>query len=187
MKRVMPLLAVLAAMLVISCSQTSFQNSLEIETIEVPGLSFAPYHTWKFAREEEYPITNSPVLDDPAFRKSVGQHMVAEMNKLGYTKVDSDPDFVMMIHIMTEQKFDEQKMNDIYQGYDMSWAQMNSRDYWREGSLILFAIDAKTGKQIWSASARARLEKDPVKPETTKERVRKVISMMLEDFPPAGR
>jgi hypothetical protein len=111
--------------------------------------------------------------------------MNGEMGKLGYTKVDGDPDFVLMIHVIVENKFDEQKMNDIYQGYDMAWAQMSSDDYWKEGNLALFAMDAKTGKQIWAAKAHARLDKEPAAAETTRKRFKDVLSAMLEDFPPA--
>jgi hypothetical protein len=186
MKRFVPLLfiATLAA-LAVSCSQRNFQNTLEIESRTIPGIDFRQYHNWKFAREEEYPLTNIPVLDDPGFRQSIGLSMIEDMNKLGYAKVDSLPDFVMMIHVVVEDKFDQQKMNDIYQGYDMAWAQMNADDYWKEGQLLLFAMDAKTGKQIWSAAAHARLDKEPAKAETTKKRIKSIISSMLEDFPRA--
>ncbi len=188
MKRFVPLLIVaIAAVLVTACSQRNFQNTLEIESRIIPGQDFSPYHNWKFARESEYPLTDIPVLDDPAFRNSIGLSMIEDMKKLGYTKVDSLPDFVMMIHVVVENKFDEQKMNDIYQGYDMAWAQMNSDDYWREGQVLLFAMDAKTGKQIWSSRAHARLDKEPAKAETTKSRMKKVLSEMLKDFPPATK
>jgi hypothetical protein len=108
------------------------------------------------------------------------------MAKMGYTKVDSLPDFVMMIQLMTENKFDEQKMNDIYQGYDMAWSQMSSEDYWKEGTLLLFAMDARTGKQIWVARAQARIDEQS-DVSTKKDRFKKTLAMLLQDFPPAKK
>ena len=184
MKRLIPLSIVLVAMVLTSCSQRGFYSSLDIESRQVPGVDFSAYHNWKFAREDEYPRTNIAVLDDPAFRKAVGDHTIAEMQKLGYNRVAENPDFVMMIHVVVEEKFDEQAMNDVYQGFDMAWAQMSSSDYWKEGSLLLFAMDAKTGKQVWSSAAQARIDEQS-DTQTKKDRMKKVISMMLEDFPPA--
>jgi hypothetical protein len=184
MKRFAPVLIVLLAMLLASCSQRGFDSSLEIESRIIPGMDFSPYHNWKFARADQYPITNIAALDDPGFRESVGRSVVADMQKLGYTNVAENPDFVLMIHFVAESKFDEQKMADVYAGYDMAWAQMNSEDYWKEGNLMLFAMDAKTGKQVWSSTAKARLEEE-TDMETKKSRFKKTLSMMLEDFPPA--
>jgi hypothetical protein len=48
---------------------------------------------------------------------------------------------------------------------------------------MLFAMDSKTGKQIWSSRAHARLD-DNTSASVKEERFKKVISMMLEDFPP---
>ena len=186
MKRIVPMIVLVAAVAVIACSSRSFENSLTTETQMAPDVTFAAYHTWKFAREDEYPATGIAALDDPAFRENVGRHMVTEMQNLGYSKVDADPDFVLMIHFISENKFDEQKMNDIYQGYDMAWAQMSDEDYWKEGTLMLFAMDAKTGKQVWRGVARAHLEEASTM-DTKKTRFKKVLTMMLEDFPPAGK
>ncbi len=168
--------------LVAACSATDFRNTLQIESRPVSGVDLPSYSTWRFAREDEYPTTGIPILDDPKFRDSVGKHTVEEMQKIGYTHVDKDPDFVLMLHVVVDQKFDEQKMNDIYQGYDMAWAQMSDKDYWKVGSLMLFAMDAKTGKQIWSSVAQARLD-ERANYDTRLKRFKKVISLMLEDFP----
>ncbi|HEX5131677.1 MAG TPA: DUF4136 domain-containing protein [Candidatus Krumholzibacteria bacterium] len=186
MKRFVPLLIILTAMLLASCSERGFNSRLNIESQLVPGVDFGGYHTWKFAREEEYPRTGIDILDEPAYRESVAKLMIGQMDQLGYQSVTADPDMVIILQLMVEQKFDEQKMNDVYQGYDMAWAQMGGDDYWKEGSLYMFAMDAKTGRQIWSSKADAKLD-EQASSSTKKERFKKVITMMLEDFPPATK
>lgn len=182
MNRFATLAALLLVLLVPACSQRGFYTNLNIEARPVPGVDFSSYKTWKFAHADEYLHTGYPVLDDPKFRNAISDHTIAEMQKLGYKYVDQDPDFVLMVHVVVENKFDEQKMNNITQGFDMAWAQMSDKDYWNEGTLMMFVMDAKTGKQVWSSVAQAHLD-DKSNYDTKKKRFMKVISMMLEDFP----
>jgi hypothetical protein len=182
MKRLVPSAIVLVAVLFIACAG-GFYNGVNIESDQLADVDFTKLPTWKFAREDQYPETGIAALDDPAFRKSVAQHTITEMQTIGYKKVESDPDFVMMIHVQLTNEYDKQKMDDIYKGYDMAWSHMNAEDYWQDGTLMLFAMDSKTGKQIWSSRAHARLD-DNTSASVKEERFKKVISMMLEDFPP---
>ena len=124
-------------------------------------------------------------LDAPAFRQSVGDNTIKLMNNLGYTHVNSTPDMLLMFHVVVEQRYDEVKMNPAYQDFDLQWAQASSEDTWQEGSLFIFAVDAKTGKQIWSSSAKAELEKES-NFETKKKRFNEVVTQMLADFPKHG-
>lgn len=186
MKRFVPMMILIAVAAAMGCAARSFENSLTTEAQIASGVDFGSYHTWKYARADEYPMTGSAILDDPGYRKEVGREVVAKMQGKGYTKVDADPDFVLMIHLLSENKFDEQKMNDIYQGYDMAWAQMSDKDYWKEGTMMIFAMDAKTGKQIWNGVAKARLDQN-TSDKTKKERFKKVVGMILDDLPPSGR
>ena len=71
----------------------------------------------------------------------------------------------------------------IYQGYDMAWAQVGEGDIWNEGTLIIFAMDGKTGQQMWSSTAQAKLN-DYVGYEDRLDRFNKVVTMMMSDFPP---
>jgi hypothetical protein len=148
----------------------------------VPGVDWSKYKNWSFGRQGEYVQTGIEAVDDPAFRKSVGDNTIKLMNDLGYTHVDSNPDMLLMFHIVVEQRYDEVKANPAYQGFDMNWAQASSEDTWSEGSLFLFAIDAKTGSQIWSSSAKAELDKHSTF-DTKKTRFNNVVTKMLADFP----
>lgn len=167
---------------VAGCSQKGFDTNLTIEPNPVPGVDWTQYKNWSFGRQGEYVMTGLKNLDDPAFRKSVGENTVKQMDALGYQHVDSNPDMLLMFHVLVEEKYDEVKMNPAYQEFDMQWAQSSSEDTWSEGSLFLFAIDAKTGKQIWSSVAKAELDKQSSY-ETQKNRFNEVVTKMLTDFP----
>lgn len=174
--------AALATLLALAaCSQKGFNPTVEARP--VPGVDWTQYSTWKFGRQGEYVETGYPILDDPSLRKSVGEHTINEMNKLGYTHIDSEnPDLLLMYHVIVEERFDDVKLNPAYQDFDMQWAQVSEDDTWREGTVALLAIDAKTGKQIWGAKAMAELDKQP-NLETAKSRFNEVVTMMLANFP----
>ncbi|MCI0451328.1 MAG: DUF4136 domain-containing protein [Candidatus Latescibacteria bacterium] len=171
-------LAVLAA-----CSQKGFEGSVDITPQPVADANFTAYKTWMFGREGQYPPTGLDHIDQPQFRVAAGKHFADEMTKLGYVNSTDNPDLVFLLHIASEQKWDEQKMDDVYKGYDMAWTQVTDEDIWNEGTIIIFAMDGKTGKQVWSSTAQARLQ-DFVGYEDRLERFNKVITKMLADFPP---
>jgi hypothetical protein len=174
--------AALAIILALAaCSQKGFNPTVEARP--VPGVDWSQYSTWKFGRQGEYVATGYQILDDPAFRKSVGDHTISEMNKLGYTKIDGEnPDLLLMYHVLVEERFDDVKLNPAYQDFDMQWAHVSEDDTWREGTVALLAIDAKTGKQIWGAKAMAELDKE-ANAETAKNRFKEVVTTMLSNFP----
>ena len=180
MFRVAALVIIVAALA--GCSQKGFDTNLTIEPNPTPGVDWTPYKSWSCGRQGEYVPTGLPDLDSPEFRKSVGENAVKLMNDLGYTHVDNNPDLLLMFHVLVEERYDEVKMNPAYQDFDMQWAHASSEDTWSEGSLFIFAIDAKTGKQVWSSSAKAELDKQS-NFETKKKRFNEVVTRMLADFP----
>jgi len=166
----------------VACSQKGFETGLLVEPRPVPGIDFSPYKTWNFGRQGEYVLTGNGTLDDPAFRQSVADHTTAEMTKLGYAHVVSAPDLLLMFHVIIQDRYDEVKANEAYNGYDMAWAQVSDDDVWKEGSIILFVIDAKTGQQVWGSTATAELDKQSTA-DTKKTRFKQVVTKMLADFP----
>lgn len=166
----------------VACSQKGFNTGLVIEPKPVPGIDFTPYKTWSFGRQGEYVKTGDAILDDPGFRQSVANHTTNEMTKLGYTYVTSAPDLLLMYHVIIQDRYDEVKANEAYNGYDMAWANVSSDDVWKEGSILLFVIDAKTGQQVWGSTATAEIDKQ-ADFEKRKQRFNEVVTRMLADFP----
>jgi hypothetical protein len=177
MKRIIALLAFAA---LAACS-SKYQT--QVTPAPVPNVDFAKYRTFDFGREGQYPPTGIQDVDSPEFRAAVAKEIIADMAALGYAKVDTNPDFVMLINVGAQQQVDEQKEKDLEQGYDMAWAQISSSDAWNEGTIILYAADAKTGQLIWSSTANGRLQSYPGY-EKRLERFNDAIVEMLADFPP---
>ena len=174
--------ALVLALGLAACSQKGFNTNLTVEPKPVPGVDWTQYSTWSFGRQGEYVKTGSDVLDDPTFRKAVGENTIKEMDRLGYEHVNGDPSMLLMFHVMIDERYDEVKLNPEYADFDMQWATVSEDDKWTEGTLMLFAIDAKTGKQIWGSTAQAELDKES-NFETKKQRFNEVVARMLADFP----
>jgi hypothetical protein len=183
MKKLMLLVPLLVLAVAGGCSQKGFYTRLTVEPAPVPGVDWTQYKTWNFGRQGEYVKTGNAVLDEPAFRQSVADHTVAEMSKLGYASVVSQPDMLLMFHVVVEDRYDEVRLNEVYDDYELEWSHASSEDTWQEGTLILFAIDAKTSQQVWSCTARAELDKT-ADYETKKSRFKETVSRMLASFPP---
>ncbi len=177
-------LVLLACTLFLACSQKGFNSNVQVTPQPVADANFASYATWDFGRLGEYPATGVEHIDTPQFRQGVAKHFGDEMTKRGYTRATENSDLIMLLHVAAEQKFDEQKMDDLYKGYDMAWAQIGKDDVWHEGTIIIFAMDAKTGKQVWSSTAQAKLQ-EYVGFQDRLDRFNKVVSMMLADLPAA--
>jgi len=178
MKRLVPLVCILF----LACSQKGFDSNVQVTPQPVPDADFSSYTTWDFGRLGEYPETGVEHIDTPQFRQGVAKHFGDEMTKHGYRRTAENPDLIMLLHVAAEQKFDEQKMDDLYKGYDLAWAQIGKDDVWHEGTIVVFAMDGKTGKQVWSSTAQARLQ-EYVGFQDRLDRFNKVVTKMLADLP----
>jgi hypothetical protein len=163
----------------VACSP---KYQVEVTPTLVPNVDFSKYRTWIFGREGQYPPTGVEHVDTPQFRAAVAREILVDMAALGYAQVDSNPDFVMLINVGTKRQVDQQQMDDANRGYDMAWTQISDKDTWNEGTIILYAADAKTGQLIWSSTANARIQSE-VGYEKRLERFNNVIVEMLSDFP----
>ena len=181
MSRILALMLVATAAL-LACSQRGFDNNVNVTPQPVANVDFSPYRTWNFGRTGEYVATGVEHMDSPQFRAEAAKHFAADLAARGYTQSETTPDLTFLIHVSNEQKFDEQKMDDIYKGYDMAWYQLDENDVWNEGTMVIFALDSKTGQQVWSSTAQAKLQ-EYVGFQDRLDRFNKVVSMMLADFP----
>ncbi len=182
MKKLVVILPLLALAVLASCSQRGFKSNVQVTPAPVPNVDFTHYKTWHFGRPGQYPDTGVEHMDTPQFREAVAKHFGAEMTSLGYVYADSNPDLTFLMHVATAQQADQQKMDDIYKGYDMAWSQLDENDVWHEGTLIIFCMDSKTGQQVWSSSAQAKMQ-DYVGYQDRLDRFNKVVTMMMDYFP----
>jgi hypothetical protein len=114
-------------------------------------------------------VTGDPRADNPNLHALIRQIVENELAAKGFVKKAAGAaDFWMEYRIARRER------GLAYPGLEYA-----------EGSLIIYVIDPSTRQWIWRASAGARLGQSDT-PEKGKDRLERIIKMMLKDFPAKG-
>lgn len=180
-------LALLAGLVLAACA-----TGPEIRSDHAPGADFSKYRT--------YAIMDSAgrTSDEAAYLTLAGQRVRAaihrQMEALGYTRVEQDPDLLVNFSIAVETKQQVTRVPDPvpypyyfryglydpwpYYSYD-TWV----REY-QQGTLMIDLVDAETRTLVWEAAAEGRVTKDTR--ENMEARINEVVAKMFERFPTSG-
>jgi len=109
-------------------------------------------------------------------------------NAKGYERVESNPDFVVALYVMSGGKIISSDW-----GYNYGWDKRSWGDYRMEqrvsakevseGSLVLDILDGPSGDLIWSASASAVLKPGASGTDRNKK-IDEAVEKLLAKFPP---
>ena len=120
----------------------------------------------------------------------IAKYIRAEMTKKGFKETDTRPD--LMVNAVTVIK-DKRSLvaNSSYYNYGgfyrpyTYWAPASSYTtlstyQYKDGSLVIDVVDAKTKKMIWEGSASAQFEKKPENPDAA---ISSTVAKIMERFP----
>jgi hypothetical protein len=168
-------------------------------------VNFAKYRTFDFADTEvktqgdQNPLLNSPIAQD-----RIKQAIASELAKRGLRQVESNPDFLVTTHTYVEKA--ERTVYDSYPGpnyaypyavgyrgrflpinygswYTPAYYQAPRTEQYREGTLVLDFIDARTNNLVWRGSMA-----DPVDdPARLGSEFSKSAKEILDKFPIAEK
>jgi len=111
----------------------------------------------------------------------------------GFTKVESDPDFVAYPHAGTQEKTDIQSWGNY--GYGGWWGAGPYGGYgggnidvtqYTEATVFIDMVDNKEKKMIWRGTGTGVVN-PPSSPEESTAKVNDAVSRILENFPPQGK
>jgi hypothetical protein len=143
---------------------------------------------WDFASLKTYQLLTPPTDStvDSLSRDRVTNAINSGLVARGYSEVDADPDFLVAYHVGSQNKIEVSDWGYVYgrrAGY--YGARVSAVDVYeyREGSLIVDIVDAKTHKLIWRGTARKVLDTNPT-PEQRTETINVAVEKILEHFPP---
>jgi len=168
-------------------------------------VNFAKYRTFDFADTEvktqgdQNPLLNSPIAQD-----RIKQAIAGELSKRGLRQVEANPDFLVTTHTYVEKA--ERTVYDSYPGanyaypyavgyrgrflpinygywYSPAYYQTPRTEQYREGTLVLDFIDARTNNLVWRGSMA-----DPVDdPARLGSEFSKSAKDILDKFPIAEK
>ncbi len=168
-------------------------------------VNFAKYRTFDFADTEvktqgdQNPLLNSPIAQD-----RIKQAIASELAQRGLRQVEANPDFLVTTHTYVEKA--ERTVYDSYPGanyaypyavgyrgrflpinygywYSPAYYQTPRTEQYREGTLVLDFIDARTNNLVWRGSMA-----DPVgDPARLGSEFSKSAKEILDKFPIAEK
>lgn len=168
-------------------------------------VNFAKYRTFDFANTEvktngdQNPLLNSPIAQD-----RIKQAIAGELSKRGLREVESNPDILVTTHTFVEKA--ERTVYDTYPGanyaypyavgyrgaylpinygywYTPAYYSQPRTEQYREGTLIIDFIDARTNNLVW----RGSMADDVNDPSRLGSEFSKSAKSILDKFPVAEK
>lgn len=165
----------LALLFVTACSSISVNYDYDTEN------NFSNYTTYKWLRKKNMQAKDSgDFINYNRIRKAVNSELAAEGFKL---KDKGKPDFFVIAYSGFNNKSDVS-----YWGYsyEPQWDIYESNypvSYYKEGTLVIDIINAKTKELVWRGAGKKPVVKN-YSPKEKMEIVKKVVNKILENFPP---
>ena len=164
--------------------------SLKVSSDYDRNANFAGYKTFALYKEPDSLVTISPLNHD-----RIMTAVSAEMTGKGFGQTESDPDLLVNPVAIVKNKVSV-SANSNYYGYGgyyrpYSWGagyggySTTSYDVeqYKEGSLIIDVLDAKTKKLLWQGTGNSKIDTDIRDPD---QRIREAINKIMADFPPGN-
>ena len=105
----------------------------------------------------------------------------AEMEEKGIRTASDDPDFLIAMHVGSEEKVSYQDWGYSYGGY---WRRGGTSKFkYQEGNLVLDFVDAESKQLIWRGQAKGFVDRKS-NPKKDEKLVNEAVRKILKNFPP---
>lgn len=181
MKPLTCLIAGACALTLTACSSVKIQTDFD------PQADFSRYETYDWMPQAGDIRVSNNLTSNDLLDSRIRRAVDAQLSEMGYRKTSSNPDFHVAYHVAIEGKLDVQTVNRHY-GYGYGWygrvvtQDTYVREY-EEGTFVLDIIDAGANQLAWRGAAQGEVRRN-TDPEEREQRVREVVAMVLERFPP---
>lgn len=175
-------------------------STMEVSSDYDPSASFADLATYDWLDTPKEPIGDPRIDGNTLLEKRIHAAVDAELAARGYTRTQSDPDFLVAYHVSLDKRRSVQVLNDHY-GYGPGWGYTYGAAYrpgyyagtsqtyvyeYEEGTLILDVVEPESRQLIWRGSARDEVHFKST-PERDESQLREAVTRMLERFPPQSK
>jgi len=155
----------------------------EPESMRDPGADFASYRTFGWAAAQGVNAADAPLM---MLDGNIRAAIAAEMKRRGYVEDPSAPDLRIAYDTASADKVES---NPVRVGVGMgSWGgsfggsvsvgSPSVREY-REGTLVIHAIDTERNAEVWQGRVSGRISKGSVEPAA----VSTAVASAMRDFP----
>lgn len=161
---------IFAATLIVSCSPT-----VKVTSDYDRNADFSAYKTFSV-----YNLTTAPnvnLLNAERIWNSIRKEMIRK----GYKENDHNADLLVnAFSVLKDKKYVAATGNGLYRPYwGTASTTFHAYDY-KDGTLIIDVLDAKTNRLVWQGTGSAELNKRPKNPD---EAIGNAVARIIADFP----
>jgi hypothetical protein len=158
-----------------------------------PEYDFSRYETFQIYRGEGPP--GDVLTANPLYKKRFETAAAAELKAKGFTDVDSDPDFVVVLHAGVKDKVHVSNMGSAG-FYDPWWGPYGGNvtvSQYEEGTLVIDIVDmgkrkADGEKELaWRGTGSAVVGDPSRDAAKEQEKANRYVASILANFPPAPK
>lgn len=174
MKRWMVALFVGYIMYLTGCS------SVDVTTDYDRDVNFTQYKLYDWMEHHNSRQGGQMGLADPLAQKHITSAIEKELSAKGIKQDESSPDFYIAYHTGMRNKVDVERYGYRYGRWGQRWGSYTRVDRYKEGSIVVDFIDAKTKDLIWRGVAKDAIGKG----DSRADYINKCMEQLLKEFPP---
>lgn len=179
------LLAILAAgALLAGCSSYEYKYDYDVQS------DFSAYKTYAWipiAIDQGSTSAQTAVRSNTLLDKRIRSNVEAQMAAKGFTKVEENPDVLVVYHTGVQNKVDVTDWGYTYAGSYWGWAGRDIDVYsYTEGTLIVDLVSAASKQLVWRGAATGVVEPGSP-PEKVEQRLQEVIAGIFANYPPVKK
>jgi hypothetical protein len=161
-------LPIIVLLIFISCSRPDIASNGD------SGTDFTSYETFCFADyDPEMPVAR-PDYNNSRNRQVIEEAIIAELEQLGYRKVDRNSELMVQYDIIITEMVDPRVDSAVVY---KPWVDVQADTFnYTEGLLVVRLIDRVPGKLVWQGSISGILNR---KPETFGKKIEKYLAELF--------
>lgn len=174
MKNLVPILLLLTC---ISCSE-----KIRVYTDKDPNRDMRTFTSFQWEPVKDIETGKNPVYYNELNDKRIKTEVNSQLQNRGYELIEGEFQLIVHYHIVVSNETVSRDMTDYYHGE--RWLQADREPHtFREGTLIIDLMDAKTNALIWRGYAVSIL--DGRQPDVAGTKIREAITKIFLLFPHA--
>ena len=159
-------------------------SSVDVTTDYDRDANFSQYRTFDWM-ERHNPRDGGPAgnvgLSDPLAQKHIRNAVERELLAKGIKQTETNPDVLIMVHASTRNQVDVERYGYRYGRWGRRYASVTTVDRYKEGSIIVDFIDARTKDMVWRGVAQDALRKG----DSRAEYVDECMKQLFKEYPPS--
>jgi hypothetical protein len=165
------------AILAIGCSSVDVTTDYDREA------NFAAFKTFDWM-ERHNPRDGGPGgnvgLNDPLAQKHIKNAVVRELLTKGIKQTESSPDLLVMVHAATQNKVDIDRYGYRYGRYGRRVGVVTTVDRYKEGTILIDLVDAKSKDLVWRGTAQDALRSG----DSRADYIDECMKQLFKEYPP---